>query len=58
MKEIGFITSAGKSGKSGRVIALGFVRRGFDKSGTALHLCRNNTLIGSAEVRTFPLDQA
>jgi tRNA-modifying protein YgfZ len=58
MKEIGFITSVGKSGKSGRVIALGFVRRGFDKPGTALHLSRNNTLIGSAEVRTFPLDQA
>ena len=56
MKEIGFITSVGKSGKSGRVIALGFVRRGFDKPGTALQLSRNDTLIGSVEVRTFPLD--
>jgi folate-binding protein YgfZ len=58
MKETGFITSVGKSEKSGRVIALGFVRRGFDKPGTALQLSRNNILIGSVEVRTFPLDQA
>ena len=58
MKEIGFITSVGKSEKLGRVIALGFVRRGFDEPGTALKLSRSNTLIGSVEVRTFPLDQA
>jgi folate-binding protein YgfZ len=58
MKEIGFITSVGKSEKSGRVIALGFVRRGFDKPGTALQLSRNDILIGSVEVRIFPLDQA
>jgi folate-binding protein YgfZ len=58
MKEIGFITSVGKSEKSGRIIALGFVRRGFDEPGTPLQVSRNNTLIGSVEVRTFPLDQA
>jgi glycine cleavage system aminomethyltransferase T len=58
MKEIGFITSVGRSEKLGRVIALGFVRRGFDEPGTALQLSRSNTLIGSVEVRTFPLDQA
>lgn len=58
MKEIGFITSVGKREKSGRLIALGFVRRGFDKPGTLLQLFRDNTLIGSVEVRTFPLDQA
>jgi folate-binding protein YgfZ len=58
MKEIGFITSVGKSEKSARLIALGFVRRGFDQPGTPLQLSRNNTLIGSVEVRTFPLDRA
>ena len=57
-KEVGSITSVGKSEKSGRAIALGYVKRGFDKAGTALQLYRNNTLIGSVVVRSLPLDQA
>jgi folate-binding protein YgfZ len=57
-KEVGSITSVGRSEKSGRAIALGYVKRGFDKAGTALQLYRNNTLIGSVVVRSLPLDQA
>jgi tRNA-modifying protein YgfZ len=58
MKEVGSITSVGKSEKSGRTIALGYVKRGLDESGTVLQLYRNNTLIGSVVVRSLPLDQA
>jgi len=56
MKEVGLITSVGKSTQSGATIALGFVRRGFDKSGTVLQLSRENILIGSVEVNELPLD--
>jgi folate-binding protein YgfZ len=58
MRQVGSITSVGKSEKSGRPIALGYVKRGLDQSGTALQLSRNNTLIGSVEVRSLPFDQA
>jgi tRNA-modifying protein YgfZ len=56
MKQAGSITSVGRSEKSGRPIALGYVKRGLDKSGTALQLSRNNTLIGSVEVRSIPFE--
>jgi folate-binding protein YgfZ len=58
MKQVGSITSVGKSEKSGWPIALGYVKRGLDKPGTALQLSRNNTLLGSVEVRGLPFDQA
>jgi tRNA-modifying protein YgfZ len=56
MKPAGSITSVGKREKSGQPIALGYVRRGFDKPGTALQLSRNNSLIGSVQVRSLPFD--
>jgi tRNA-modifying protein YgfZ len=57
MKQVGSITSVGKSEKSGRPIALGYIRRGLDKSGTALQLSRNNILIGSVAVHSLPFEQ-
>jgi folate-binding protein YgfZ len=58
MKEIGLITSVGRSGKSNLAIALGFVKRGHDEPGIVLQLSRNNSLIGSVEVHSLPLDPA
>jgi folate-binding protein YgfZ len=57
-KEVGLITSVGRSRSLGRVIALGYLRRGFDAPGTALQVRRNNTLIGSVEVCTLPIISA
>jgi len=57
-KEIGWITSIGRSQSLDRPIALGFVRRGFDAPGSILQLRRNNTLIGSVEVRSLPFNSA
>jgi tRNA-modifying protein YgfZ len=56
MKEVGSITSVGKSSKSGGAIALGYVKRGHDQPGSVLKLARNNILIGSVQVNTLPLD--
>ncbi len=53
-KEIGFITSIGRSRSFERMIALGYVRRGFDAPGSILQVRRNNTLIGPIEVRSLP----
>jgi len=58
MKEVGSITSVGRSGRSGHAIALGFVKRGHDEPGTVLQLSRNNSLRGFVEVRSFPSDPA
>jgi tRNA-modifying protein YgfZ len=57
-KEIGNITSIGWSGYLGRAIALGYVRRGFESSGTTLQVERNNTLIGPIQVCSLPFDSA
>ena len=57
-KEVGLITSVGRSPSLGRVIALGYIRRGFDAPGSTLQVCRNNTLIGSVEVCTLPIVSA
>jgi tRNA-modifying protein YgfZ len=57
-KQIGFITSIGRSRSLGHAIALGYVRRGFDAPGSTLQVRRNNTLIGSIEVRGIPLKSA
>jgi folate-binding protein YgfZ len=58
MKEVGSITSVGRSGRSGHAIALGFLKRGHDEPGTVLQLSRNNSLMGFVEVRSFPSDPA
>jgi folate-binding protein YgfZ len=57
-KEIGFITSVGRSRSLNRAIALGYVRRGFDAPGSILQVRRNNTLIGSIEVCSLPFNSA
>jgi folate-binding protein YgfZ len=57
-KEIGFITSVGRLRLQDRVIALGFVRRGFDAPGSTLQVRRNNTLIGPIEVHSLPFNSA
>jgi tRNA-modifying protein YgfZ len=57
-KEIGFITSVGRSRSLDRAIALGYVRRGFDAPGSILQVRRNNTLIGSIEVCSLPFNSA
>lgn len=55
-KEVGIITSIGRSTSVGRPIALGYVRRGFDTAGTTLQVERNNTLIGPIKVCSLPFD--
>ncbi len=55
-KEIGFITSIGRSRSNNRAIALGYVRRGFDAAGSILQVRRNNTLIGPIEVCSLPFN--
>jgi folate-binding protein YgfZ len=55
MKEVGLITSVGRSRRCCLPIALGFVKRGHDEPGTVLQLSRDNSLIGFVEVRSFPL---
>jgi folate-binding protein YgfZ len=57
-KEIGFITSIGRSQSLDRTIALGYVRRGFDVPGSVLQVRRNHTLIGLIEVRSLPFTSA
>jgi tRNA-modifying protein YgfZ len=57
-KEIGFITSVGRNRSLDRVIALGYVKRGFDVPGSTLQVRRNNTLIGPAEVHSLPFNSA
>jgi folate-binding protein YgfZ len=57
-KEIGLITSIGRSRLLDRAIALGYVRRGFDAPGSILQVRRNHTLIGSIEVRSLPFNSA
>ena len=56
VKQVGSITSVGRSEKSGRRIALGYVKRGLDRPGTSLQLSRSNRLIGSVEVRGLPFE--
>ena len=57
-KEVGFVTSVGRSRSFGRAIALGYVRRGFDASGSNLQVRRNDTLIGCVEVCSLPMISA
>ena len=57
-KEVGLITSVGRSRELGRAIALGYVRRSFDAPGSTLQVRRNDTLIGSAEVCSLPIQSA
>jgi folate-binding protein YgfZ len=57
-KEVGFVTSVARSRSSGRAIALGYVKRGFDAPGTTLQVRRNNILIGPIEVRSLPFNSA
>lgn len=57
-KEIGFVTSVGRSRSMDRPIALGYVRRGFDAPGSILQVRRNNILIGSIEVCSLPFKSA
>jgi tRNA-modifying protein YgfZ len=57
-KEVGFITSVGRSRSLGRPIALGYIRRGFDAPGSTLQVRRNNTLIGSLQVCSLPFISA
>jgi tRNA-modifying protein YgfZ len=55
---VGSITSVGRSRSLGRMIALGYLRRGFDAPGSTLQVGRNDTLIGSVEVRSLPFISA
>jgi len=57
-KEIGYITSVGRSRKRPQTIALGYVRRGFETDGTTLQVRRNNTLIGPIKVHSLPFESA
>lgn len=57
-KEVGSITSVGRSRSLDRTIALGYVKRGFDAPGSILQVRRNNTLIGSIEVCSLPFNSA
>ena len=57
-KEVGLITSVGRSRSLGRAIALGYIRRGFDAPGSILQVRRNDTLIGLVEVCSLPFISA
>ena len=57
-KEIGFVTSVGRSRSLGSAIALGYVNRGFEAPGSTLQVRRNNILIGPIEVRSLPFNSA
>jgi tRNA-modifying protein YgfZ len=57
-KEIGFVTSVGRSRSLDHAVALGYVRRGFDAPGSTLQVRRNNTLIGPIEVCSLPFKSA
>jgi tRNA-modifying protein YgfZ len=57
-KEIGFITSIGRSRSLELPIALGYVRRGFTVPGSILQVRRNHTLIGPVEVHRLPFTSA
>jgi tRNA-modifying protein YgfZ len=57
-KEIGIVTSVGRTRAGGGTIALGYVRRGFDRDGTTLQVRRNKILIGPVKVRRLPFESA
>jgi tRNA-modifying protein YgfZ len=57
-KQIGYVTSVGRSHEPARTIALGYVRRGFETDGTTLQVRRNNTLIGPIKVHRLPFESA
>ena len=57
-KDVGLITSVGRSRSLGRAIALGYIRRGFDAPGSTLQVRWNATLIGSVEVCSLPFISA
>ena len=57
-KEVGLVTSVGRSPSLGRAIALGYIRRGSDAPGSTLQVRRNDTLIGSVEVCSLPFISA
>src|SRR5271166_2283079 len=57
-REVGLITSVGRSRSLGRAIALGYIRRGFDAPGSTLQVRRNDTLIGLVEVCSLPFISA
>jgi tRNA-modifying protein YgfZ len=57
-KEVGVVTSVGRSRSLGCAIALGYIRRGFDAPGSTLHVRRNDTLIGSVAVCGLPFISA
>jgi len=53
-KAVGNVTSVCQSDRVGGIIALAYVRRGFDKPGSSLEVRRDSGLIGVAEVRSLP----
>ena len=57
-KEVGVVTSVGRSRSHGGVIALGYVKRGFDAPGATLQVRRNDILIGSVAVSILPMISA
>jgi tRNA-modifying protein YgfZ len=55
-KEVGWITSAAHSGRLGREIALGYVKRGFNSAGVKLDTLAPQNPFGSAVVRVEVVD--
>jgi len=53
-KAVGNVTSVCQSDRVGGIIALAYVRRGFDKPGSSVEVRRDSGLIGVAEVRSLP----
>jgi folate-binding protein YgfZ len=53
-KAVGNVTSVCHSAKVGGIIALAYVRRGFDLPGSNLEVRRDSSLIGNVEVRSLP----
>jgi tRNA-modifying protein YgfZ len=58
-RQIGTVTSAGRSERLGGWIGLAYFRRGFDQAGTVYSVSRSATssLIGNVEVRSLPFVQ-
>ncbi|MBV9298190.1 MAG: folate-binding protein YgfZ [Verrucomicrobia bacterium] len=58
VKEIGYITSIGRSRSLDRPIALGYVRGAFAAPGSILQVRRNDSSIGPIEVHSLPFNSA
>ncbi len=54
-KEVGWITSATRSERIGKEIALGYVKRGFNKPGTKLDACSADNFAKAIPVEVVPL---